>query len=79
MNGLHGEAMVWAIIGHDGMPIIETFAPHNLAAWHRYIQVNGAVDKEDAVTMVLEAQRSGMICQCLAVRAEQAQALRIAR
>lgn len=75
MSGLHGDAMVWAIIGHDGF----TFAPHSIAAWHRYIQVNGAIDKEDAVTMVLTAQRSGMICQCLEVRAGAAPALRIAR
>lgn len=79
MSGLHGDAMVWAIIGKDGLPITETFAERNTEAWHRYIHVNGAIDKEDAVTMVLEAQRSGMICQCLEVRAGAAPALRIAR
>lgn len=63
-----GECMVWAIVDKTGMPMTETFANHHDEAWHRFIQENGAVDREDAVTMVLQALRSGLTCECLSVR-----------
>lgn len=62
--------MQWAIVDHTGQIVPDTFADHHDAAWHRYIQVMGAVDKEDAVTKVFAAQRMGVSCECLKVQSE---------
>jgi hypothetical protein len=59
--------MIWAIVDEDGQVLTDTFADHPNKAWHRFIQNEGARDKEDAVTKVLEAQTRGWTCERLLV------------
>lgn len=59
--------MVWAIVDDGGDMVTETVADHPHAAWHRYVQSERAVDREDAVTKVLAAQERGFTCERLLV------------